>query len=241
MSSLDALINLVLPPRCPFTGEIVDSPGMIAAGAWTSLSFLSEPCCAACGLPFDFAVPAGGADALCAGCLKDPPSFTARSALAYNEASRDFILGFKHGDQTHVTPAMVPWLLRAGAKLLDAADFLAPVPLHRWRLLRRRYNQAALMAGVLGKAAGKPVMQDALIRTRATPTQGHLRAKERMQNVRSAFAINPRRAEAIKDKNILLIDDVYTTGSTVSSCADCLLKGGAKAVSVLTLARVLKS
>lgn len=239
MYSFAKLIDVVLPPRCPFSGEIVDSAGTISPSAWAALSFITAPYCDACGFPFDFSVPKGAGETLCAACLADrPPYKHARAALVYNDASRDFILGFKHGDQIHSVVAMVPWLKQAGADLLAEADVIAPVPLHRWRLLRRRYNQAAIIGRAMAAASGKSFVPDALTRTRATPTQGHLKARERAQNVKHAFAVHPKRNFA--GKKILLVDDVYTTGATVNECVKVLLKAGAAEVSVLTLARVVK-
>jgi len=242
MSSFIRLFDSILPPRCPFTGEIVDSQGTVSPGAWAELSFITAPHCAACGFPFEFAVPEGGSEALCGSCLNQRPAYdAARAALVYNDASRDLILKFKHGDQTHVVVAMVPWLRAAGAEFWQEADVIVPVPLHRWRLLRRRYNQAALMAGAMGKDRGIASCMDALIRTRATPSQGHLNAGERAKNVKSAFAVNPARMDRIKGKRIILIDDVYTTGSTVEECAKVLNAAGAEKVFVLSLARVVKA
>lgn len=242
MLSFSKLIDVILPPRCPFTGEIVDSQGTVSPQAWGELSFITAPYCHNCGFPFEFAVPAGSAESLCAGCLQDRPEFSmARSAMVYNDASRDFILGFKHGDQTQSVVSMIPWLRAAGADLWGRADVIVPVPLHRWRLLRRRYNQAALIGRVIAKDRGMSFLPDALKRTRATPSQGHLNAKERHSNVKRAFGIHPARAAALKDKRVILIDDVYTTGSTVRECAKTLLAGGAKDVMVLTLARVVRA
>lgn len=231
-------VDAVLPPRCVISGEEVDRQGMIAPSVWNRLEFLAAPHCAACGWPFEFAVEEGS---LCAACLKRRPAFgMARSALKYNDASRDLILGFKHADKTHAVPAFVPWMRAAGREILPAADFLVPVPLHRLRLISRRYNQAALIAYALSKSAGVPVLPDALLRIRPTPPQGHMNIKERRRNVRRAFAVNPERAGQVAGKTIVLIDDVYTTGATVEECAKVLLKSGAGAVNVLTLARVVR-
>ncbi len=239
MYSLSKLIDVVLPPRCPFTGEIVDSAGTVSPSAWAALSFIAAPYCDACGFPFEFAVPKGSGETLCAACLSDrPPYKHARAALVYNDASRDFILGFKHGDQIHSVVAMVPWLKQAGADILADADIIVPVPLHRWRLLRRRYNQAAIIGRAIAKECGKNFVPDALTRTRATPAQGHLKAKERAQNVKRAFALHP--ARSVSGKKIVLVDDVYTTGATVNECVKVLLRAGAAEVSILTLARVVK-
>ena len=236
---LSTFIDAVLPPRCVVTGEIVERQGTIAPAAWSQIDFISAPYCACCGLPFEFTV---AADALCAACLADRPVYeTARAALVYNEKSRPLILGFKHGDQTHVVRAFTPWLTRAGQEMLAQADALIPVPLHRWRLLARRYNQAALMARALGRETGLPVWPMALQRVRPTPSQGHLKPAQRFANVRKAFAAPPDQAEKIQGKRVVLIDDVLTTGATVQECASVLLKAGAARVDVLTLARVVRA
>jgi ComF family protein len=233
-----AVVDTVLPPRCVLSGEIVDRQGMLAPQIWTELSFMSAPLCACCGLPFEFEVEKGS---LCGACLEDRPEYeTARAALRYDDLSRRLILGFKHGDQMQAVVAFMPWLKAAGAEMLKEADFLVPVPLHRWRLFRRRYNQAAVLAHYLAKDTGLPVMMDAMMRVRATPPQGHLSAKDRYKNVQRAFAVNSARASAIKGKTIILMDDVYTTGATVRECTKALLKAGAAKVHVLCVARVVK-
>ncbi len=230
-------VDAVLPPRCVMTGNVVPVQGMLAPKAWAELDFIADPFCAACGFPFDFATEK---ESLCGTCLADRPPFeTARSAVKYNDASRSLILGFKHGDKTHAVTAFMPWLKRAGADVLAQADFLVPVPLHKRRLISRRYNQAAIIAFMLGKETNISVVPDMLTRTRHTPSQGHLKAKERFQNVKKAFSFNSK--YQVKGKTIILIDDVYTTGATVQECTDVLLKNGAAKVHVLTLARVVKT
>lgn len=232
------VMNIILPPRCVLSGEIVDQPGMLAPDFWSSLEFIAEPHCARCGYPFDFDVEIG---AQCTNCIQDPPPFTAaRAPLRYNDTSRDLILGFKHADKLHAVPAFVPWMARSGAGLLAEADYLVPVPLHRWRLLRRRYNQAAVIAKALGRQIGIPFLADALERVRHTPSQGHLDIKDRARNVHKAFAVKDKHKDALRGKTVVLVDDVYTTGATVKECARVLLKAGAQSVHVLTLARVVK-
>ncbi len=231
-------VDAVLPPRCAVSGEIVDQQGILAPVAWAGLDFIAEPMCAACGLPFGFLVEPGS---LCAGCIAEAPPFrAARAVLVYNEASRAVILGFKHGDQTHAVRSFVPWLNRAGAALLAQAEIVAPVPLHRWRFMARRYNQAALISAGLSKLNKLKHIPDLLVRTRATPSQGYRKEAERFKNVRGAFAVQERYLDVIKGKKILLVDDVYTTGATVQECAKALMKAGAAQVYVLTLARVVK-
>ncbi len=231
-------VDTVLPPRCVVTGEMVDRQGMVAPEAWAQIDFIADPMCAQCGFPFEFEVEKGS---LCASCIDHPPPFDkVRCALKYNDASRKMILGFKHADQVHTAKAFTPWLENAGAEILNEADILMPVPLHRWRLLARRYNQSAILAQNLWKTTKIPVMVDALKRVRATPSQGYLKAAERHKNVKRAFAVDPQQADEIKGKVIVLIDDVYTTGATTKECTKALLKAGAAKVHILALARVVR-
>ena len=241
LSSFEKIIDFVLPPRCPITGDLVDSQGMVSPDAWKTLSFITAPFCARCGHPFEFALPAGSEASVCPTCLKTPPAYQkARSALVYDESSRGFILGFKHGDQTQNVVAMVPWLMQAGVDFWKDADLIAPVPLHWTRLLRRRYNQSAILGARVAKAAGIMFLPDVLARVRRTPVQGHLNATQRHKNVAHAFNVPRHRAASIAGKVIVLVDDVYTTGATVNECAKALLDAGAAKVYVLTLAKALK-
>ena len=231
-------LDAVLPPRCLKCGEIVESPGALCAGCWSGLSLLSPPCCACCGYPFEFDL---GSDALCGACSVNRPVFDrARAVFRYDDASRDLILSFKHADRTDSAPAFAQWLARAGAGLVGDADLIVPVPLHWSRLFTRRFNQAALLAFALGKRSGKSVDAMVLKRRRATETQGHKGRLARFRNIKGAITVDPRRIQAIRGKRVLVIDDVVTTGATVSACAKALLAGGAKAVDVLALAQVVR-
>lgn len=230
-------VDLILPPRCPLSGDVVDSQGMISAKVWGGLDFIAQPYCQICGIPFDFE-----SGIICMDCLDSPAPFrSARSALIYNNASRDLILGFKHGDKTHMVKSFVSWLKKSGANMLKEADYIIPVPLHRWRLLARRYNQAALMGKALSSDLGIEHLPMALQRIRSTPSQGHLGIDERIENVKKAFAVNKKYKNLLKDKKIILIDDVYTSGATVKECSMVLIKSGVREVNILTLARVLRS
>ncbi len=177
--------------------------------------------------------------AICGACAQLPPRFDrARAPLIYDDISRAMVLGFKHGDQTHATPAFAGWMARTGASLLAPDSLLVPVPLHRARLFRRRYNQAALLALALGRLTGIAVVPDLLIRRRRTPSQGTLSRDERQRNVRRAFAVRVGCAGMLAGRHVVLVDDVLTTGATAGECAATLKGAGAKAVDVLTLARV---
>jgi ComF family protein len=160
--------------------------------------------------------------------------------LIYDDVSRGLVLGFKHADRTHAAPAYARWMARAGAELLTTADVIAPVPLHWSRLMARRYNQAALLGNALARLAGAPSVPDLLIRRRRTLSQGRLSRSERLRNVAGAFAVNRARLALVRGRRIVLVDDVLTTGATVSACAAVLRRAGAASVEVLALARVVR-
>jgi ComF family protein len=233
------VVDIVLPPRCLGCGELVGDPGAVCPTCWGGIDFIAPPMCRCCGLPFDFDE---GDHAVCGDCARRQPLFgRARSAMIYNDGSRRLVLAFKHADRIDAAPAWGEWLARARAYLLADADFLVPVPLHHRRLISRRYNQAALMAQALGRTSGLPVVVDALRRVRATPSQGRMNRSQRERNVAGAFAVRASRQESIRDARIVLVDDVITTGATLTACIRPLLHAGAANVDVLTLARVTRT
>ncbi|MEI9989787.1 MAG: ComF family protein [Rhizomicrobium sp.] len=234
-----AVLDLVYPPLCIGCRAQVAEPGALCAACWRNIRFLDGPMCAACGVPFDFDP---GGDTLCAACHAHPPAYDrARAIMRYDEASRGPILALKHGDRLDLLPAFARWLDRGGRALLDEADVLVPVPLHPSRLWTRRYNQSAELARSLARLAGKPCDVLALTRGRATPSQGAMRsAKARRRNMLGAFKVSPRLKSAIAARNVLLVDDVLTTGATVDACARALKRAGAAKVLVLALARVVR-
>lgn len=229
---------MLLPPRCLTCDAAVDRPGALCPDCFGALAFVTAPFCAACGVPFTHDGQAGP-DGLCPACTRRRPAFDrARAALRYDEAAKRVLLPFKHADRTELTDPLARHMLRAGAALLETADLLAPVPLHRWRLLKRRYNQAALLAAALGRMTGRPVVQDLLRRTHATPPLGDRSAAARAEAVAGSIAIRPHRAARVAGRRVLLVDDVMTSGATASACAEALLTAGASAVDVLVAARV---
>lgn len=234
-SLADALIDLALPPLCLNCDAPVSRNQSLCPDCWKAISFISDPCCQRCGLPFEVPVEAG---TLCTDCLTDPPEYTAgRSVFLYDDASKQMILKFKHGDQLHPATAMGEWLAKAASDFMPQMEVIIPVPLHFWRLWRRRYNQAALLAQKISQLIGKPVALQALQRVKATHSQGHHNRAERHQNMRHAFRVNPARRGQIEGKNVLLVDDVLTTGATLNECCRTLQKAGARAIYVVTLAR----
>lgn len=231
-------LDVLLPPRCLGCGEIVEGTDSLCTDCWRRLTFFGAPLCRICGFP----LPRTGVDLpVCGACTAEPPAFErARAALRYDDGARGLILRFKHADRTDITRIFGRMLEHAGIDLLADCDLIAPVPLHRWRLLQRGYSQAALLARALADGGRRTVVPDLLQRIRATASQQGLSGAERERNITSsAFRIHPRHRERLRDRRVLLIDDVLTTGSTVTACTKILKRGGAAAVDVLALARVV--
>jgi ComF family protein len=233
---VQALIDLVLPPRCPSCRVIVDGDGRFCGDCWPQLQFITAPMCARCGLPFEID---RGPEAQCGQCLAQPPRYgSARAALVYGGPARSVLLGLKHGDRQHLALMMATQMRRAGLGLLAPDTLLVPVPLHRWRLWRRGFNQSALLAQAIAAQTGCAVAVDALVRAKPTPASVGMGRAARARNVRGVFRAGDR--ALLRGRTIVLVDDVLTTGATADACARVLRRAGARAVHVLTFARVVR-
>ncbi|WP_443019484.1 double zinc ribbon domain-containing protein [Sphingomonas adhaesiva] len=229
---LHTVLDLALPPRCPACGAIVAGTDRFCVDCWRSLRFLGPPWCATCQRPFE---TDRGAGAQCAACLAVPPRHDGvRAAVAYGTVSRTIALRLKYNRRT----AFAATMARLMARHLPAdATLLLPVPLHRWRIWTRGYNQAALIAAHLARAGGVPHRVDILVRTRGTPILRGRSAAERRRAVKGAFAV--RDAAAVTGQRMVLVDDIYTSGATTDACIAVLRAAGAASVTVLAWARVL--
>ena len=224
---------MLFPPQA-IDGGPRPMAGGFSADAWSRIAFLDGPVCDGCGTPFEY-----DPGARCAACLAKPRAFdAARAACLYDETSRDPILKLKHADRLDLAPMFARWLSRTARDLIDEADAIVPVPLHPLRLLRRRYNQAAEIARPLAALTGTPYLPDALVRRRATATQGGKSGSGRRRNVAGAFEVPPARVKQVAGLRILLIDDVRTPGATAEGCARALKAAGAARVDLAVVARV---
>jgi ComF family protein len=235
-TALRPLLDFALPPRCPGCGAITGEPHRFCLDCWRSLSFLGEPCCACCGIPFAYPAQDG---ALCGRCLAEPPPFDRlRSAVAYDEVSRRVALKLKYSGRPGLAGTLAHFMLRHVGPM-ESGPLLVPVPLHRWRIWKRGYNQAALIASALSRRTGLATGLELLVRTRATPPLKGLGRRERALAVRGAFKVPPGATDRLAGRSVLLIDDVYTSGATAAACARALKRGGAASVDVLCWARVV--
>jgi len=229
--------DLVLPPACPVCRTRIGSPRGLCIDCWGKVRFLERPWCERLGTPLPVDL---GPGILSAAAIANPPAYDrARSAVAYEGPVPDLVQALKYSDRTDLAPMLGAWMARAAHELVADADMLLPVPLHWTRLARRRFNQAALLARIVGEISGTPVRTDVLIRSRRTPPQVGLGRDDRAANMRGAFAVPEKRRAAITGKRLIIVDDVLTTGATLEAAARTLLKAGASAVDVLTLARVV--
>lgn len=228
-------LDLVFPPH-DFDGGPAAQPGGLTAETWSRIHFLDGPVCDGCGAPFEYDL---GPGARCGACMARPRAFAAaRAACLYDDASREPILKLKHADRPDMARLFALWLGRAAHELVAEADAIVPVPLHRLRLLRRRYNQAAEIARPLARREGRLYLPDALVRRRATESQAGKSGSGRRRNVAAAFVVPDRKRSLVEGRRILLVDDVMTTGATAEGCARALKSAGAARVDVAVVARV---
>jgi len=231
------MLDFALPPRCPGCGAIAAEPHRFCLDCWRSLTFLGEPCCARCGLPFAYA---GGDGSECGRCLAEPPPFDRlRAAVAYGDVSRQVALKLKYSGRLGLAETLAHFMLRH-VREGEREALLVPVPLHRWRLWKRGYNQAALIASALSRRTGLAAGLDLLSRTRATPPLKGLGRRERALVLRGAFKVPPPARARLAGRPVLLVDDVYTSGATAAACARALKRSGAASVEILCWARVVQ-
>jgi ComF family protein len=237
-AALRLVLDYALPPRCPACGSITADPHRFCLDCWSSLTFLGDPSCACCGLPFDYD-SSGTGEALCGRCLADPPRFDRlRAAVGYGEIARRVALKLKYSGRPGVAETLAALMARHLPQGGDA--ILVPVPLHRWRIWKRGYNQSALIAAALSRRSGLEAAPDLLRRVKATPPLRGLGRRERAETLRGAFRVPAEAKPRLQGRHLILIDDVYTSGATAGACAKALKRAGAASVHVLCWARVLR-
>jgi ComF family protein len=232
-----ALVGTVYPPACIACGGATAEAHSLCARCWSGIRFIERPFCERLGTPFP--VDYGG-PLLSPAAMADPPVFErARAVARYDEPVQALVHRLKYGDRLELATPMARMMTRAGAELLADADFMVPVPLHRWRLWRRRFNQAVALSAGISAAARVPCDSFVLARVKPTQSQVGLTKAQRQENLQGAFRVLDEAKAPLKGKRVLLVDDVLTTGSTANAAARALLRGGARAVDVLAFARVV--
>jgi len=231
-----AAADLILPPTCPGCRAAVADGQALCSRCWSGVRFIEPPLCPIYGTPFAYEL---GEGIVSAEALADPPQFRrARAAAVYGDIARTLVHHLKYHDRPDLAQVMAVAMGRAGRTLIAEAGLIVPVPLYRWRLWQRRFNQAGALAACISRASG--VRHDPLVLERVKPTrrQVGLSALQREENVRGAFRVPDSMRGRIAGLPVLLVDDVYTSGATAKAATRALLRGGAAAVDVLTFARV---
>jgi len=232
-----AAVDAVYPPVCTGCGRMVGQHRGVCPACWATLRLIERPYCEVLGLPFSHDL---GAGILSADAIANPPVFDRlRSVAIHDGIARSLVHGLKYRDRTDLAIMMAGWMVRASDGTVEACDAIIPVPLHAYRLWGRRFNQSAELARAIARLSGKPYLATALIRTKRTARQVGLGAQAREDNVRGAFAVTEAGKTAVFGKRVVLVDDVYTTGATVSAATRALKKAGAGDVTVLTFARAM--
>jgi len=231
-------LGLLYPPTCIACQAATGEPHALCAACWSQVRFIDRPFCERLGTPFAVDL---GQPLLSPAAIADPPVFgRARAVAEYDGTASLLVHRLKYNDRLELARAMGTMMVRAGAELLADADVIVPVPLHRWRLWRRRFNQAMALAQAVSSGSGIPCDPFLLARVKRTRRQVGLTKAQRRENLQGAFRVPAGARARLKGKRVVLIDDVLTTGSTANAASRALLRAGAAAVDILAFARVVQ-
>lgn len=243
-NAMKAALRMIYPSQCLDCGAPVEQDGALCPGCWRDCEFVTGCACQRCGVPLPGMGAMDGSDnaaLICDDCLTmDRPWRQARAALIYKGVGRDLVLALKHGDRPDLALPLGGWLAVAAAPLVRPGMIVVPIPLHPRRLLKRRFNQAALLSAQVARAHGLAHFPTMLLRSRATPAQDHRGYVERHENLRGALSVSARHRGALAGRAVLLVDDVMASGATMSDATRALREAGAGAVSVAVMARAVK-
>jgi ComF family protein len=231
------LVQFIFPILCPICSREISDSG-ICSSCWGELQLISTNACQQCGVPFAYQPLIDR----CGNCLHSPPDFdTTAAAMVYGETSKQLILALKYGDRQDIAPVLAAMMLPKTLPLITSADLVMPLPLHPTRFFKRRFNQSAELCRHMLKATPNQLDKfstKSLIRVKKTPSQGRKTRRQRIDMMRGAFRVPKTEKANVDGRHILLIDDVLTTGASLSSAAKALKQAGAKTVSVSVAARV---
>lgn len=237
---MQSLIKLLYPPQCVMCDAQTDVDFALCGPCWAETHFIDGLCCDGCGAP----LPGGEGPEeglLCDDCLViSRPWSKGRAVMVYRDKARRFVLSLKHGDRTDLARVAAPWMARIAGRMVAPDTLIVPIPLHRGRLLRRRFNQAALLAQHMARLMSLECCPDALVRPKKTaPLDGHNR-DQRFSTLEGAISVHPKRPRVLRERKILIVDDVMTSGATFVAATEACYRAGADDVRVLALARAVK-
>jgi len=237
---LKKFTNLIFPPKCLLCEKIIEDEDTLCCDCWKKITFIKRPFCDKCSAPFDFNIDD---DSVCVPCIKNKPLYIkARSAVVYNNYVAKIIFKFKFYDKIHIKRFMAKCMVSAADDIFKDIDILIPTPLHKKRLIYRKYNQSLLLANEIARLTNKRVLYNFLYKTTHTTPQAHLKQLDRKSNLRNKFAINQEYLDVIgnyRNLNFAIIDDVITTGSTVNECIRAMNDVGINNVYAISFAKTL--
>ncbi len=237
---MQRLLNIIYPPRCLTCDEHVEKNNALCGHCWRETPFIIGAVCNKCGTPL--VGEDTGENSLCDDCIRMArPWARGRSAMVYSGNGRNIILRLKHGDRSDLALSAAVWMSESARNLRRERQVIVPVPLHWTRFLKRRFNQSALLAKEMAKLLDASFGPDFLVRNKRTSSLDGLNREERFQMTADAITAHPKRIGKFRNRPILLVDDVMTSGATLAACADACLAAGAENVDIVTLARVAKS
>lgn len=239
-AKLQTLVELIYPPRCLGCGALVESDFGLCSNCWRDTPFVGGLVCEVCGVPLPG--QGDGERIECDDCMRHPKPWDAgRAALMYQDGARKLVMALKHGDRTDVARPAGIWMAQAARPIVSGDMLVAPVPLHWTRLLKRRYNQSALLADVIARDLGLAHCPDLFHRVRRTPSLDGKTAQERQDILTDAIRANPKRLDLLAGRDVLLVDDVLTSGATLAAATQAAHAAGAARICVIVLARVAKA
>lgn len=228
------ILDILFPHACQLCETHIDQAGL-CNNCWIKIEFIGNNRCYICGMPL---IQVRSHKELCGICILNKPAYDrAFSVFVYNEHSKDLIHKLKYNDKTYLTEIFADWFLRIIPEINDQIDYVIAVPIHKIKLLKRGYNQASLLARKLSAKTKLYYLPNCLEKTINTISQSGLRKQDRAKNIKKSFKINESLIDKIKGKNLLLIDDVLTTGATINACSRILKKNGVNKIYVLTVGR----
>ena len=237
---VNRILRIIFPPKCVLCDKIVEDEDSLCCDCWKKIRFINRPFCDRCSAPFEFKV---ADDDICLTCMKNEPLYVkSRSAVVYNSDVAKIIFKFKFYDKIHMKRFMGKCMCRAASDIIDNINILIPIPLHKKRLIHRKYNQSLLLADEIAKNSGKIVLHDFLYKTKHTVPQASLKQNERQNNLKNKFAINPKYLKDIKKYENLgfaIVDDVITTGSTINESIKVMREAGINNIYAISFAKTV--
>ena len=238
-SGIQTVVQTLYPTSCLLCGTTIEGTSGLCSKCWINSPFIAGLVCNSCGTP----LPGHSIeDETCDGCMATPrPWVAARACLEYKQNARRLIWGLKYSDRAEIATAAGSWLLSAVGPILPDNPLIVPIPLHWTRLLRRKYNQSALLSKALAREGHFEHASELLKRTKRTPSLIGLDFTQRQAFLKGAINVSPKKADTVNGRNIILVDDVMTTGATLAAATEACLTQGVKSVSAVFLARTAKN